>query len=181
MAAHLFSDRSIFGIKYWWNSKRYGREPIIVRIGRKVWGACIFGRARNTIFWLGANFLTALGYLDCNLVALILSCITLKPHWKRKFAILVHTSIHTRLCFFRRPIFCSPRPPRSLSLCYHLRTLPHVDAIAPLIRMSTNAPPQGLYLYFFILDQWHTGTCRVFSSGGFGFIPFRSTTFTIVL
>jgi hypothetical protein len=68
----------------------------------------------------------------------------------------VRTSIHTRLRFFR-PIFCSPRPPRSLSLCYHLRTLPHVDAIAPLIRMSTNAPPQGLYLYF---SFWIDGTPR---------------------
>jgi hypothetical protein len=55
----------------------------------------------------------------------------------------------------------------------------------PLIRMSTNASSQGLYLFFPLchsfLDRWHTETCRVFSSSGLDLIPFPTTTCAIAL
>ena len=59
----------------------------------------------------------------------------------------------------------------SSSFHYHLRILPHVDAIAPshqnvhkrfITRSVPLFPPLSR-----ILDRWHTETCRVFSYSGF--------------
>jgi hypothetical protein len=99
--------------------------------------------------------------VDCNLVAFILSCIT-QATWKRKFALLesrrTSSSIHTQLRFFCRRIFCSPRPPRSLALCYHLLTLPHVDAIASsYYNVHECSPTRSVPLLFFF-SFWIDGT-----------------------
>jgi hypothetical protein len=91
--------------------------------------ACIFGRARNTIFG-SERISSALGYLqvvDCNLVALILSSITFKPHWKRKFAILVHTSNSASLVV--------------LSFAHLVLPVPFLSATTyALSRISTQSP-----------------------------------------
>jgi hypothetical protein len=122
-----------------------GKSRRLVTVGRTVWVSCCLTTEPAFLvepydFWLGANFLgtrlPASGGLQPRRLDLVLynAQATLETQ-------VPHSRAYFQICFFRRPIFCSPRPPSSLSLCYHLRTFPHVDAIAPLIRMSTNAPP----------------------------------------
>ena len=112
---------------------------------------------------LEANFHTWRAATSLPSAIFILSCVTLKPRWKREFAILVRTSIHTRLRFFGSIFLLSS----SSLLPFFPPPLTHFPPMStqspPHIRMSTNVPSQGMYHLFFFVTHHGSMAHRILS------------------
>ena len=91
----------------------------------------------------------------------------LQPHCLHSGLCNTLATLETRVCHSRAYFNSHPTPLLFvLSFAHIILPVPFLPATTyalstmstqspPVIRMSTNAPQQGLYLYSFILDRWH--------------------------